>query len=290
MKWAVLWALSWSLGRGALACHLVEGDRISGKDLAMANPWFAGLDPALEIAPTPLPGVPRVFHPAELMRLGRSNGITWAAPVSEVCFERATEPLTAEELLPVLRSALGIDGARIEILDFSHAGVPKGKMEFTRSGLSAGGVWRGQVVYAEARSVPVWARVRVSVERTWVEANETLPAGKPISRAQLVERSGPRFPFGPVALDSMELAAGREPIRTMKPGEAIFASVLISPREVERGDRVEVVVMSGDAKIELLAEAETSGRFGELVMVRNPDNGRHFQARVDGKDKVLITK
>jgi flagella basal body P-ring formation protein FlgA len=128
------------------------------------------------------------------------------------------------------------------------------------------------------------------VERIWVEANETLPAGKPIARAQLIERSGPRFPFGPVALDSIDLVAGREPIRAIKSGEAIFGSVLISPREVERGDRVDVVVMSGEAKIELQAEAETSGRFGELVMVRNPDNGRHFQARVNGKDRVLITK
>jgi flagella basal body P-ring formation protein FlgA len=290
MKWAMRWVLVLSLGPSAWACHLVEGEHISGKDLAAASEVFVGLDPDLEIAPTPLPGVPRLFHAVELARLGQIHGIAVPAPEPEICFERVTEPLTAERLLPVLRSALAIDAAQIVIEDFSRAGVPRGKMEFTRNGLSAAGLWRGQVIYAEARSVPVWARVRVTVERKWVEAIDTLPAGRAIAPGQLVERRGPRFPFAPVALDSIALAAGREPTRVIKSGEPIFGSVLIAPREVERGDRVSVVVMSGETRIELQAEAETAGRLGELVMVRNPDSGRPFQARVDGKDKVLIKK
>jgi len=84
--------------------------------------------------------------------------------------------------------------------------------------------------------------------------------------------------------------AGREPIRTIKPGELIFAFLLISPREVSKGDQIHVVVVSGETRIEFQAEAETSGRHGELIMVRNPDNGHHFQARVEGKDEVLIKR
>jgi len=290
MRWAWVVSLFMWFGAAALACHPVEGDHISGEDLSKADPWFAALDPDLKIAPTPLPGVPRLFHGAELARLGQMHGIALPAPVSEQCFERATEPLTVEQLLPVLQTALGMDDARMIIQDFSRAGVPKGTLEFRRSGLTASGLWRGQVVYAEARSVPVWAQVRVSVERTWVEAIETLPAGKPIVRAQLVERRGPRFLFAAMPLDTIDLAAGREPIHAIKPGEPIFGSMLIAPREVERGDQVNVVVQSGEARLQLWAEAETSGRFGELVMVRNPDSGRHFQARVEGKDKVLITR
>lgn len=286
MKWILVVAIA----ARAFACHAVEGERISGKDLAAANALFAGLDPDMAIAPLPLPGVPRVFHIVELMRLALRNGMVAPVSTKELCFERATEPLTAERLLPVLRSALGIDDAQIEIQDFSRLGVPRGKIGFTRDGLSATGLWRGQVFYAEARSVPVWAKVRVTVDRTWVEALETLPTGRAIARGQLVERRGPRFPFGPKPVDSIDLAEGREPIRAIKPGEPVFASILVAPRDVKRGDKVNVVVESGQAKLEFEGTAETSGRPGELVMVRNPDNQRHFQARVDGKDKVLIKK
>ncbi len=277
----------------ASACHAVEGEHITGRDLATASPVFAALDPDLEIAATPLPGVPRLFRALELARLAETHALGIAdnaAPIAEVCFERATEPLTAEKLLPVLRSALALDDASIVIEDFSRAGVPRGTLEFTRAGLSPAGLWRGQVVYAEARSVPVWVRVQISVERAWIEAAEPLPAGKPIARTQLLERKGPRFPFGAMPLDSIDSAAGREPTRAIKPGELIFASILIAPREVSRGDQLHVVVESGETRIEFQAEAETAGRLGELVMVRNPDNGRHFQARVEGKDEVLVKR
>jgi flagella basal body P-ring formation protein FlgA len=291
----ILWAL---LAPLAFACQAVEGEHITGRDLAAASPVFAALDPRLEIAATPLPGVPRLFHAVELALLAEAHGVitpdhdtaNTAAPIAEICFERATEPLTAEKLLPVLRNALALDDASIVIEDFSRAGVPKGTLEFTRAGLSPVGLWRGQAVYAQARSVPVWVKVQVSVERTWIEAAEPLPAGKPIARTQLIERKGPRFPFGPMPLDSIDSAAGREPIRTIKAGGPIFASILIPPRAVSRGDQIHVIVESGETRIEFQAEAETSGRLGELVLVRNPDNGHHFQARVEGKDEVLIKR
>jgi flagella basal body P-ring formation protein FlgA len=274
----------------AFACHAVDGDSIKGKDLAMASAAFTKLDPELDVAPTPLPGVPRLFHAAELSRLARRYAIDLAEPVTEICFERATEPLTAERLYPVLRQALGIDDARIEIQDFSRAGVPRGKIEFKRSGLTDAGVWRGQVVYAEGRSVPVWVRVKVTVERNWVEAVETVPAGKVIARGQLVGRRGSRFPFGPVTLDSIQQVEGQQAARAIKAGEAISGLMLVNPREVTRGDRVKVVVMSGDARLEFDAMAETSGRVGESVMVLNPESGHRFLAKVEGKDEVLIKK
>ncbi|HLX46469.1 MAG TPA: flagellar basal body P-ring formation chaperone FlgA [Bryobacteraceae bacterium] len=274
----------------AFACHTVDGDSIKGKDLAAASVAFAKLDPELDIAPTPLPGVPRLLHAAELTRLARRYAIDLSEPVPEICFERATEPLTAERLYPVLRQALGIDDARIEIQDFSRAGVPRGTLEFKRSGLTDAGVWRGQVVYAEARSVPVWARVKIIVDRNWVEAVETLPAGTVIAKGQLVERRGPRFPFGPVMVDSIHQVEGQQAARAIKAGEPISASMLVHPREVTRGDRVKVMVMSGEARLQFDATAETSGRVGESVMVLNPDSGHHFLAKVEGKDEVLIKK
>jgi flagella basal body P-ring formation protein FlgA len=274
----------------AFACSAVDGDWIQGKDLIAASPAFEKLDPDLMIAATPLPGVPRLMDVAELIRLARRNGIESTETITEVCFERATDLLTVEKLAPVLRAALGMDDARIEILDYSRAGVPRGELKFARSGLISAGLWRGQVAYGEARTMPVWAKVRVTVERTWVEAREALPARKAISGAQLVERTGPQFPFGPVALDSIVLAAGREPVRAIRPGEPIFDAWLTVPRVVARGDQVKVVVESGLARVELEGTAETSGRLGELVMVLNPQSGQRFQARVAGIGEVVIKR
>ncbi len=279
-----------AFGCQAFACNLVDGARILGRDVASASPYFAALDPGLVVGATPLPGVQRIFHADELVRLARQNALAPPAPVAEICFERTTEPLTAEKLLPILRTALGIDGADISILDFSRYGVPPGTLEFARAGLSVDGLWRGHIAYDENRSFAVWVKVRVSIVQAWVEAAEPLPSSKPIAAAQLVLRKAARSPLGPAPVASIDAAEGRLPIRAIRPGEPIFASLLLAPHEVERGDTVSVEVISGEARLLFDAAAETSGRLGELVLVRNPDSRKPFQARVEGKDKVVIQK
>lgn len=61
-------------------------------------------------------------------------------------------------------------------------------------------------------------------------------------------------------------------------------------REVERGERVAVEVSSGGAWLTFEAEAASSGRDGESVVVKNPENGRLFSAKVKGKGKVVIQR
>jgi len=272
----------------APACQVVEGDTITGRDLAAANPLFAGMDPGLTISATPSPGAIQLMRPEQLARLARQNGIASSTPFSEACFERATQLLTAEKLLPVLSKALAMDGAQIEILDFSRFSVPLGALEFTRAGLTPPGLWRGRIAYSAGRSTPVWVKVHVSIERTWIEAAETLKAGKPIEPGQLVVRTGPRFPFGTQAIESAELAVGRATVRTIEPGAPIYASMLEAPLAVERGDKVTVEVTSGAAVLVFEALAESSGRAGESILVRNPENGHYFRVRVDARGKVSI--
>ncbi len=276
-------------GRG-LACQVVGGDELTGKDLAAVVPIFAALDPSLVIGATPIPGVPRILHVEQLVQIASKNHIDVPGPLQDVCFERVTEPLTAEKLLPVLRSAVALEGAEIEILDFSHIAVPLGTFEFTRAGLTPAGLWRGRVTYAEGRSTPIWVKVHVTMQSTWIEPAQTLLTGKPIESSQLVIRNGPRFPFGPAPLDSIDLAVGREPIRTLQAGAPVFANLLQAPHEVARGDKVAVEVWSGGALLEFEATAESSGHLGDSIGIRNPENGKSFQARVDGKGKVSVRK
>jgi flagella basal body P-ring formation protein FlgA len=78
--------------------------------------------------------------------------------------------------------------------------------------------------------------------------------------------------------------------RAIHAGEPVYASMLVAPREVERGDKVAVEVSSGAAMLAFEATAESSGRTGDSIVVRNPENGRLFSAKVEAKGKVSVKK
>ena len=59
-------------------------------------------------------------------------------------------------------------------------------------------------------------------------------------------------------------------------------------RAVERGDQVAVEVTSGAARLGFEASAETAGQVGESVLVKNPQNGHLFQAKVVEEGKVFV--
>lgn len=88
MKPRTCFVIQLIFGAGLFACQIVDSDHIHASDLAVVAPAFAKLDPAMEIGLSPLPGVKRVFHSGDLIRLARSNGLELAAEPSEVCFER----------------------------------------------------------------------------------------------------------------------------------------------------------------------------------------------------------
>jgi hypothetical protein len=146
--------------------------------------------------------------------------------------------LSEENLGPALAAALGKPDALIEVLDFSRQALPLGTLLFQQSSLGAEGLWRGSVTYGDRRSVPVWARVRI-----------TRADGSVIS----------------------EWRAAKAPL-------------------ILRGDTVRVEVRSGGVVLAFDAPAESSGRAGEEVMVRNPANGQRFRATVEATGKVAIQK
>jgi hypothetical protein len=94
-----------------------------------------------------------------------------------------------------------------------------------------------------------------------------------------------------------QLARRHEIALTGKPATVCFvgAGETSAPRksadrEVERGERVAVEVSSGAARLTFEAEAASSGRTGESVVVKNPENGRLFSAKVRSKGKVAIQR
>jgi len=280
------------------ACVPVEEDRILGKHLAAAEPAFAALDPSATVALTPAPGIRRRFSPAELSQLAVRHGIEAPAGAGwrEICFERPTEPLTAERVMAALRAALPSPETAIELLDFCRLPLPRGELEFARTGLARppGGspripvIWRGRLRYAPSRSVAVWAKVRAWARREQVVAAEALPAGKPVAARQLRLETVEAPPFATPAAARIEEVAGRLLRRSVPAGQPVPEALLAAPNDVERGDKVAVEVESGGARLKFQATAESAGRAGDSILVRNPENQRRFRARVSGKGAVIV--
>jgi flagella basal body P-ring formation protein FlgA len=288
MNW--LFFLAWAVPSFGASCQSIEGTSILARDVAQQVPAFSALAAETTILAAPFAGVQRVVSAEELSRLARKFSVTLEGLSSSLCFEMAGAPLTADDLLPALKAAFPAKEVKIEILEFSNTAVPHGTLQFTRGGLEPSGLWHGRVVYGSGRSINVWAKVRVMEERTWVEAAELLPAGKLIRADQLVLQTGLQSPLDPASAESLDSVVGKKPLRMFAPGAVIKPQLLIEPPQVERGDLVSVQVASGGALLQFDGEAESPGHVGDLVFVRNPENGHRFQAKVEGKGKVAIRK
>ena len=274
-------------------CALVEGDRIRAGDLARLRPLFSALDANLELAYAPAPGLRRVFSSAELGRLARRHGLIDAS-VEAVCVERVSERFSRERVIEAMRRSLG-EGVRIEVVDWDRRLAPRGVLEFPLSGLAgppsgppAEVLWRGRIRTASGRTAPVWARVKVGVERRLLVARRDLAAGRPVEADDLEERLVEVFPRVTLTPVTAEEAVGAVVRRRIRAGEVVTAEALKLAPEVKRGDRVEVAVEGAVARLRLEALAETSGRRGDAVLVRNPVTGRRFKATVEGPGRLAV--
>jgi flagella basal body P-ring formation protein FlgA len=275
------------------ACREVEGERILARDLAVAIPAFAALPPQLPVAFAPLPGSRRIMHASELVSLARRNSIELST-IEDLCFEWPMRPLARAAVTEAMRASLDVPEAAIEIVEMSRNQVPRGRIEFPRDRLgtpaAAGSpvLWRGNVVYGDARRFAIWARVTVTASTVQVVATESLRAGQPVELRQLRLETTLGFPLPKKLARSVEQVAGRLPLRPLPAGAPIRLDQLAAPFDVNRGDVVDVEVRSGAARLSFSGKAETAGRSGDLVAIRNEDTHRLFQARVKEKGKAFV--
>lgn len=279
----------------AASCLAIDGDRVLAADVARQLPAFSVADPEAVVALAPAPGLQRLLHRAELARIASRLGVPTSVD-QDVCIERVAESLRREQVEAALAAALAGNDATFELVDFARLPVPHGRLEFTRAGLLAPGrgrerepvVWRGRVKYSGTQSVPVWAKVVLKSIRQRVVADVDLIAGQPIAAVQLRVERVAEFPFGePFARETGEIV-GKLPRRTIHRGEPVRTLLLALPKDVVRGETVEVTVESGSATLSFAGKVETSGRQGDRVLVKNPENGQRFAARVEAKGKVSV--
>jgi flagella basal body P-ring formation protein FlgA len=277
----------------ASACFPVSGERILMRDLALGVPAFAAADAEQVLGFAPGPGVQRRFSAGDVSRLAARNGLEIDA--SAVCFERKLNPLTREQVMSTLRASLPA-GAELELLEFSHVQIPEGTLEFPRAGLPPARqdaprdpvIWRGNVKYASAQSMPVWARTRVWISLPCLIAAQDLPPGKPIESDQIRMGTIDSGPYSQADVLSAEQAVGLAPRRLIRAGQAVQRSVVEMPLEVERGETVGLEARFGGAFLKSKVRAEGSGRVGETIPVRNIESNKSFQARIIRKGWVAV--
>jgi flagella basal body P-ring formation protein FlgA len=274
-------------GEAAPECWPVSGARILAGDIARAVPVFSGISPELALGYAPAPGARRTYGAAELARLARRYGLV-VEPAMEACFVRRLETLTLERVAAALRAAL--PAARIEVVEFSRQPIPPGELRFPVAGLQAEQakgsplLWRGMVCAPGQDDFPVWAKARIEVSGNRVTAAVDLAPGQAIERGQLREE-----PYtGPPGLPELSQIVGQAPRRPIPAGAAIERQWLEAPSEVVRGERVRVEIRSGRARVILEGLAQSSGRRGDVIGIRNPDNGKILRATVVDRGRVAI--
>jgi hypothetical protein len=128
-------------------------------------------------------------------------------------------------------------------------------------------------------------------------ANQEFGALDPAAEIGFAPRPGVTRVFQPSELATLarkfdiELKARLQSMCFVRPATAPAPPKPVAAKmDVSRGEQVAVEVASGAALLRFLGDAETSGHVGDSVLVRNPENGKLFQAKVEGTGKVLVQR
>jgi flagella basal body P-ring formation protein FlgA len=269
----------------AAACLPVNGPHITAKDIAAAVPAYTPQDPEAVFGYAPLPGVQRVVHPVELHQFLAREHFDGTPPVTDVCFARPTAVLTDEAVIRAMRTALGTN-AQIQLEEISRFPTPLGELIFPRE--EAGPFWHGYVRYDVDKKFPVWARATISIKAVRVIALEDLHPGAPIQATQLTLETVDETPGRRTTPASIDKVAGCMPRRIISANSPVWTDAIDPPNEITKGDRVNVIVHSGLAQLSFDAEAQTSGRRGDMVSFKNPESGKLFRARVEGPGRAAM--
>lgn len=271
-------------------CLPIQATHIRAVDLAAVLPAF-GIAGNAAIAPAPLAGVTRAFAPADLRRAAARLGVALPERLPDsVCFAYPLRRLSAAEI----QQALTRSGwtAPVEIADFTRFPVPSGEMVFAKPGqarpLRADGtsLVDGEIRYAPGRRQRVWVRFKPLTRFRIVAARVALPAGTRIGVEDVTIIESERA--GPDQLQSPEEAAGRVLRRSLAAGEAVRRASLTEPRAIDPGQSVHLTVRSGQANLSMDCVAESGGRTGDRILLRNPASGAKFKAEVTGAGRAVI--
>ena len=210
------------------------------------------------------------------------------------CVERRTRTISRKSYWEAIQQALTGSGngegeVGIDLIDFERSLLPSGRLEFLVQtlpppilGLRGRNLraddtilWRGKLYYAEGRSMPVWARVRL-----WIEG-EVCVLAREVTREEDLQKESDcviattrYFPFAPAPLRDCSALDHTTASTHMTAAGPIYQSLLVRKPDVEMGKSVDLTVVNGGAQVRFRGKAAGSAHTGESVTVTNPDTGK----------------
>ena len=275
---------------GIDGCASARGAWLTSGEASAVVREFAALPPETKLIRAPDPGVERRISGPELQSIGRRHGIA-VAETGGFCLKRTTRAIPEAGFRDALGRALSPGGLPFRLLEHSREHLPEGRLVFRASRLrvldpaEGKAHWRGELKDDEGRSFPVWVELQFTGREDYPAARRDLRAGDTLRSSDIEWKSRPLFPGRSAPGNGWE---GQVLRRSVRAGEAISNSVFRPPPAVSPGEPVSVEVASGSARLMLEGSAETGGRPGDRVLVRNPTSGKKFRASIVGRARVRV--
>jgi flagella basal body P-ring formation protein FlgA len=277
-------------------CVQIGGDRILVLHLTAALPELSGVPPDAVIGFAPKLGLSRWIEPSLIEKTAARYGQIVRVAES-ICVERSAAPLAENALRQALATALeksGYTAYHLVLLDYPRSPLPSGDLDFALSGLTAaragvtGASWRGRLRVEGGQSIPLSVRADVKVQVSELRAARNIAAGAIIAASDLsvVTRQAP--PSSTPTSATASAAIGMQTRRGLKAGDLVDSRLLTAPPEVQRGERVLVAVTAGRAAVGVEAQADTTARRGQMVVLTNLASGKKFKATVTGRARAAI--
>jgi flagella basal body P-ring formation protein FlgA len=294
MRTLLIW-LALALAASAAECVTITGDKIVARDLAQAIPEFSSAPSGEVLSFAPIPGMIRIFKASDIARFAQRFKIALGeGSPRDVCFLSAAAVLTEDQIRAAILPAIPWRVVSLKVLDFSRSALPPGRLEFKATGLTQSSVnpagttvWHGRLVMDSGHTFPVWVKLCILVEAKTVVSAREIEKNRILTSEDVAYLNEAPFPLPEGILTSLDEATGRNAVRNLAKGSPILKWMLEQPREVVQGQVVHVDSICGDAHLSFEARAQSSGRRGDEITVRNP-NGGSFRARVIDKDKVEV--
>jgi len=297
-------------------CLAVDGEWVTARDISQKIGRYAATDPEMHLLRTPFPGARRLVNPSNLPKPERRD---FAEVIVEedqpedampFCVERRMRIIPRETYDEAIRRSLtssgkesaledADSGIHYELVDYDHSPLPSGRLEFliqtlpppvTGNGLRVEDpvLWRGKLWYAEGRSMPTWARVRMWVEANVCVLSRGVARGAELKPSDCVVALKKYPPFLASPLADPQALKHASATRALRAGEAVFPFLLVRTADVEPDRPVDLRVVSGATRLRFQGKAAAPAHTGERVAVTVPSTGKRIEGQVVGTDSVEV--
>ncbi len=130
--------------------------------------------------------------------------------------------------------------------------------------------------------------VDVAIHRPVVVATRPVPRGQPVSNADLGLREMDVARLAGEYFTALEQVVGMEARRPLTPDTVVLATSLDAPLMIRRGESVTVTLERDGLVVRSTGRAESDGRRGQRIPVRNPVSQRTVDAWVTAPGEVTI--